>query len=402
MGRNRAPIVQAAAEASPSRTARQTSAKEAKVKAEREDSTSLSTLTVQKLKGDAPPCEVPSSTAVDHESETLFFNTYDETAKYGSEIYRCDMKKKKWTNITKSIVHLPHPVGSPERPRQLPSRFAGSMAFYKSKTTGQRVLFIFGGQVNGTDRNDRGEVSSELIAIDVDRLRWWVVDVAGGAVAPRLQSTLVVVKDQLLIFGGKTYVDGQFESIESYSVCTLEGGQWTWDVRDEHYPDHVPLLGFCCDAVVVEDDNNQKIILTVGCTDPDNTDTLELVPRSFIIFDIGLRTFTPQLDGGGTFPGRVTWYDLGNLPGSLKSDPSSTSAIICTFHAEPAQSPELYVYSFPSPAGCRALGLRKKIAALEGNFEFFAVVGSKAYLFGWTRTNLWDIFTQIPSQAIVG
>ncbi|KAJ7030594.1 hypothetical protein C8F04DRAFT_1236417 [Mycena alexandri] len=400
MGRSRTPMVQAAAEASPSRTARQTSAKAAKVKAKREE-TSISTLTVQKLKGDAPPCQIPSSFAVDNESETLFFNTYDETAKYGSEVYRCDLKKKSWTNITKSIVHLPHPIGSPERPRQLPSRYGGSMAFYKSKTTGQRILFIFGGQVNGTDENDLGEISSELIAIDVDSLKWWVVDVAGGGVAPRRESSLVVVKDQLFIFGGRTQADGQFESTESYSICTLRAGQWTWDVRDEPYPDHMPALGFCGDAVVIQDGNAQKILLTVGCTDPDNTETLELVPRSFVIFDIGLRSFKAQVDCDGTFPGRVSWYGLWNLPGSLKSDTSSTSAVICTFHAKPAQSPELYVYSPPSPAGCRALGLRKKIAALKQNFEFFAVVGSKAYLFGSTETDLWNIFTQIPRQAIV-
>lgn len=140
------------------------------------------------------------------------------------------------------------------------------MAFYKSPL-GQRILFLFGGQINGTDEDDLGEVSNELIAIDVDNLKWWIVDVAGGEVATRLEARLVVVDDQLFIFSGKTYINERFQPTESYNMATFRNRQWTWDVRDVPYPAHVPALGFCCGAATIRDGDTPKILLTVGCTD---------------------------------------------------------------------------------------------------------------------------------------
>lgn len=145
------------------------------------------------------------------------------------------------------------------------------MAFYKVQASGQRILLLFGGQVNGLKPDDLGEVSNELIAIDVDHLKWWVVDVAGGPIASRVEARLIVVDDQLFIFGGKTSAGEQLESNESYSVASFANYHWTWDVRDEPYPAHVPALGFCCDAVAIQDGDTQKILLTVGCTDSDET-----------------------------------------------------------------------------------------------------------------------------------
>ncbi|KAJ7507122.1 hypothetical protein B0H11DRAFT_1970350 [Mycena galericulata] len=404
MGRNETPKEKAAAAYSPSRATREGRVNAARVKTEREESRvpTASELNLETLKGDAPPYEVPSSISIDDLEETIFFNTYDENAKYGSDIYKCDLKRKIWKNITKDIHYLPPPIGSPERKRQLPSRFGGAMAFYKSKL-GQRILLLFGGQINGTNKDDLGEVSNELIAVDVDKLRWWVVDVAGGVVAARCESQLVVVDNQFFIFGGKTYIDGQFHRMESYCIATLKNNQWTWDVRDAPYPAHVPPLG-SCDATTILDGESPKILLTVGCfraiaNYKDNM-TVDLLPRSFVLFDIGLRTFTPQVQDAGTFPGRVGWYDMYNLPRSLKADAASTSAVICTFHAEALQQvPEMWIYSLSSQAGCRPLGLRKHIAAKKRTFELFAVVGEDMYLFGWKK-NKWDILVKIPRSVI--
>ncbi|KAJ7720814.1 hypothetical protein B0H16DRAFT_1738649 [Mycena metata] len=452
MGRSRTPLVQTAAAASPSRITRQTRAKAAKmdpkVKVEdqeeglgdsgegsssrntrqtrakgnaakvkreagwAEGSPSPSAWKVRKLKGDAPPCEVPASFAVDHEAEVLFFNTYDEAAEHGSEIYACDMKTQTWTNIT------------------LPSRYGGSMAFYKSKTSGQRILFIFGGQVNGLDEDNPGEISSELITIDIDALKWWVVDVAGGAVAPRISSALVVVDDEIFIFGGRTYAGGELERTRSFSICSLKAGRWTWDVRDEPHM----ALGQCWDAVVVQEGNAPKILLPVSLDLYDRDDVkmaIELRPHNFLLFDIGSRTFEADFDDDNDGIS-CQWYSIFPVPASL-TDPSLTSAVICTFQAKP-QSPELYLYylhpdrvdgemckrvleadeldaleSFLTPdaplpnvrslfehfdSECKSFGIRKRIRALKKNFEFFTVVGSKAYFLGWTNTK-WDIFTEI-------
>ncbi|KAJ7672513.1 hypothetical protein DFH06DRAFT_1124387 [Mycena polygramma] len=231
----------------------------------------------------------------------------------------------------------------------------------------------------------------ESLACDVDRFRWWVVDIAGGPVAARVDSHLIVVNDQLFIFGGNTYENGQFESTESYNIAN---NRWTWQVRDVPYPPHVPALGFCCDAVAIQDVDSPKILLTVGCRDINNTESLELVARSFVLFDIGSTSFTTQLMDNGDFPGVVSC-----VPGALKADPASTSALICTFHTDSDPHPELYMYSLPPQGGCKKLGLRQRIAATKKMFELFAVVGNKMYLFGWTKDK-WDILAEIPQQLI--
>ncbi|KAF7366774.1 hypothetical protein MSAN_00935700 [Mycena sanguinolenta] len=274
MGREapRVPLVlsQKAAESIPSHAARQHKAKTAKIKIEKQEVAMSAILSSQKLRGDPPPCEIPSSFAIDHEEQTLFFNTYNERDQ-SSEIFSCDLKKKTWKNITKAIRHLPHPIGTPERAQQLPPRYGGTMAYYKMKPSGQRLLLLFGGQVNGLDPDGHGEVSNEMIAIDVDNLRWWVIGIAGGPVVPRVEAHLIIVNDQLFVFGGKERVDEQLETTESYSVASFTNNSWIWDVRDEPYPSHVPALGSSCDAVTIQDGDTQKILLTVGCTDSTKT-----------------------------------------------------------------------------------------------------------------------------------
>ncbi len=138
------------------------------------------------------------------------------------------------------------------------------MAFYKVQATGQRLL-LFGVQKNGLKTDDLGEVSYEMIAIDADHLKWWVLDIARGPVAPRVEAHLIIVADQLFIFGGKTHNNGLFKSTESYRMASFADHKWTWEVRVALYPAHVPLLGFCCNAVAIQDGDTPKILLTVGC-----------------------------------------------------------------------------------------------------------------------------------------
>ncbi|KAK7042509.1 hypothetical protein R3P38DRAFT_3448567 [Favolaschia claudopus] len=434
-----------AAESPSSHASRQSRAKTAKTKTEKEETalSSNANLTVRKLLGDAPPCEVPCSFAIDHEQQTVFFNTYDENTK-ASEIYACNPQTRTWKNITKTIRHLPHPLGSPERAEQLPPRYGGSMAFYKIKSTGQRVLLLFGGQVNGLKTDDDGpdgpgEVSNEMLAIDVDNLKWWVIDIAGGRVSPRVQARMLVVDDSLFVFGGQTYDgDVRLAANESYCIASYNNYAWTWDVRDEPYPAHTPALGYCCDAVALsiqdEDDSsespdsdtdtNNKILLTIGCTD-NGEESLNLTPTSFVLFDIVSRTFTllgqqtiaanTNTSETGTFPGGVTWYGIFALPpqssGNVKTktkiknenelgekNHSSTSnaAIICTFHANATKQPELYIYT---PGQCRTLGVRKRIAATKKTFEMFFVVGDKMYMLGWTADR-WDLVAEVPRQWV--
>jgi hypothetical protein len=135
------------------------------------------------------------------------------------------------------------------------------MAFFKYRSSGQRVILIFGGQVNGMDKNDLGEVSGEMIAIDVDRCKWWVVDIAGGPVKPRVDANLLVIGDQLFLVGGRDYVDGEFQWVKSYSVATLKNNHWAWTTRDTAFSADVQALGVCDASVAIEDGNSPKILL---------------------------------------------------------------------------------------------------------------------------------------------
>ncbi|KAJ7178095.1 hypothetical protein C8R46DRAFT_669963 [Mycena filopes] len=299
------------------------------------------------------------------------------------------METRTWRTLTDNIAHLPRPFGSPHRAEQLPSRFGGSMALWRSKEFDQRLLFIFGGQINGHDDNrvPPGEMSNDLVAIDVDRLRWWVVDVAGGAVAARKEAELVVVDDQIFLFGGTTLVDGGEKKIDSYSVCSLQAGQWRWEVRDEPYPAHVPATDNWRHVVVLQ---NQKVLMAKW-----------RLEDSFILFDITSRTFERR--AAVDFPQRpdYEWPNIRALPPNLTVG-NSACAMAYTIDDK---SPEVYIYSV-QPPGWRSLQLGRQIAELQQEkkvkFELLITLGSKAYLFGWTEgSQEWDVFVEIPRQSMI-
>ncbi|KAF7343364.1 hypothetical protein MVEN_01768700 [Mycena venus] len=60
--------------------------------------------------------------------------------------------------------------------------------------------------------------------------------------------------------------------ISSYSVARFanDTGVWTWEVLDEPYPPDVQDLGVCDDAVVIQDGDSKRILLTMGKTDVDD------------------------------------------------------------------------------------------------------------------------------------
>ncbi|KAJ6625091.1 hypothetical protein B0H10DRAFT_2003671, partial [Mycena sp. CBHHK59/15] len=398
MGRRLTPKMNAILTTCPSRSSRLTRASASQVKAERVESvvptassrsSSSATLRADVLEGDAPLYQPPTGYASDHENDRVYFNTYDDTEKLKkSEIYCCDFRTKRWKNITKSIHHLPPPLGSPRRKEQLPSRYGAGMAFYKSTIHRQHMLLLYGGQTDGL-ATAPGAVSNELIAVDVDNTKWWVVHVAGGKAVPRVQSRLVVSGDTFCIFGGKTFVGGAFQPINSFCVATFRDMEWRWDVLDEPYPSHIPPLGWCCPATVV--DRGRKILLNVGCTDRE--DEVDVSADTIVLFNITERVFEAQPRPGGNFPGTVSYYHLasfdedGRLP--------TSSVVFCAFYVrpgEPRYELELYVYSYAPEKGgsmstdegwCKSLEKRRPLAAVEQNLEVFVVVRSRMYLIGY-------------------
>ncbi|KAJ7857045.1 hypothetical protein B0H13DRAFT_2672830 [Mycena leptocephala] len=392
----------------PSRVSRQR-----KVKEDSEDAAPAAemALTTQKLNGDVPPL-IPCNADIDQEKGIVFFNSYNNHTKYGSELYSLDLATRTWKNLSKKITFLPPPIGTPKRARQLPPRVGGAMAFFKYRSSGQRVILIFGGQVNGMDQNDLGEVSGEMIAIDVDRCKWWVMDIAGGPVTPRVDADLIVVGDQLFILGGREYVDGEFRWVKSYSVATLKNNHWAWTTRDAAFPADVQALGVCDAGVAIEDGNSPKILLMFNQRADIDVDswTFDVQPGSFVVFDIRSLTFMPQ-GGEGTFPGKSQgsygWYHPFQLPQNLNARPSP-SVILCIFahkaNDQDRNSVELYTYSLPPPGGdatCKSLTLTNRIAATKKEISFgqFLMVGNKSYLLGVTNDK-WNVMAEIPQGWI--
>ena len=127
---------------------------------------------------------------------------------------------------------------------------------------GKNIFFIFGGRDIANER-----ISSDLIAIDVDKLEWWVVHIDGGPIAPRRAADMTVIGNKLYIFGGDNEDDDNL--LESFSIAEYcdKTDRWTWVVRDEPYPDHVPYLGYQSSIATVY--GGKKILLMPGRDDGD-------------------------------------------------------------------------------------------------------------------------------------
>ena len=125
------------------------------------------------------------------------------------------------------------------------------------------LMFLFGGY-NG----DEDHPSSDLIAIDIDRLIWWVVQVAGkvegGNIAARIDPAMTAIGNKIYIFAGITAYDDNPEHLNSYSVAEydLESRSWRWELADIPYTDVVPPNHIFGDCIPVYD--GKKILLTPG------------------------------------------------------------------------------------------------------------------------------------------
>ena len=143
--------------------------------------------------------------------------------------------------------------------QRLPALHLPATAF--AALNGRNIFLIFGG------RDIADKTSSDLIALDVDSLEWWVVHVDGGPVMPRRAADMT---DRLYIFGGD-YEPNRDDNnlLESFSIAEYRHStdRWTWVVLDEPYPGHVPSLGYQCSIAPVY--GGKKILLLPGREDAD-------------------------------------------------------------------------------------------------------------------------------------
>ena len=123
---------------------------------------------------------------------------------------------------------------------------------------GQKKFMLLFGGVN------KKTLSSDLIAVNLDELTWFIVQVEGAPVTTRTSSRMVTVGNRVFIFGG---VGGDSKFLDTYCVAEYNNHdmKWRWTVRDKPYPAHVPSLGQNLEAVSVY--GGKKILLTAGRDD---------------------------------------------------------------------------------------------------------------------------------------
>jgi hypothetical protein len=125
----------------------------------------------------------------------------------------------------------------------------------------KKFMLLFGG------RNKR-KLSSDLIAVNLDELTWFTIQVEGASPTPRRSSSMAAIGNRVFIFGGVGLSGGSENKIlNTYCVAEYSNHdmKWRWIVRDEPYPDHVPPLGWDLTATSVY--GGKKILLTAGRDD---------------------------------------------------------------------------------------------------------------------------------------
>lgn len=324
---------------------------------------------------------------------------------------------------------------------------------------GSQYIFLFGGA------DDSSCLSSKLIAVDLDAMAWWFIDVQGVPAVPRMACSMVGVNNALYIFNGRR--DFEDTHVASYSVAQYnpENGLWSWIATDVPYPQHVPALGHGGRAISVY--GGKKILLaagrarnasvsfysnlTTGCSTYTSVQPIKLTEETTVFFHTENHTFTVATETVGDFPEDVKWYDMNVFPTfqssfqipvssptttprrrgrprklasrAPASDPPSVSSvssvppcavIVGWINADDSEElvPEAWQYFLPPEERIRCLGLRELIGSLEVDLQACSIVRSRMFLLGYetpldaegddTYENaVWNACVEVPVEILV-
>jgi len=121
-------------------------------------------------------------------------------------------------------------------------------------------MLLFGGV-----HEDSNAPHSELLCVDLETYHWWVLKVGGGDVIGRAYAAMCSVDQRVYIFGG---AEDQDAVTQAPSFCVSEynpdRNEWTWLVRDQAYPGHVPH-DVCVHGGALPVYAGKKILLLPGC-----------------------------------------------------------------------------------------------------------------------------------------
>ncbi|KAJ7118440.1 hypothetical protein C8R43DRAFT_934201 [Mycena crocata] len=407
------------------------------------------------LKGNHPSFNDWASFAVDHQKERLYsyggVKPYDEGNTPTCDFHCLDLRTMGWKNLTNSLRfrpqnYIPDPFLKDIEPlatRQLPAWLEPASAFIS--VGGGTFFLLFGGHIR-----DVGP-TSDMIAIDLDLLTWWFVDVQGAPIRPRMSACMVAVDNKIFIFGGRDKFEENSPAspIRTYSVAQYTPQtRWTWQTADQPFPPDLPLLGYSIQATPVY--GGQKIILTQGRVDDS---PLDVSRETTIFFHTQNHTFQDARTTMGNFPRGIAWYNLGSVvagavrpsapptprrcgrpprnpppeiaPPAVPTMPtynSLPSVIIVAWIKHSAQDddlvPEAWQYSLPPAERIRCLNLREKIYDLDLDLQSFVAVGNRLFLLGSGESRdavdaqnddmevdkpipAWDVAVEISSEYLL-
>jgi len=242
------------------------------------------------MKGNLPPFNDWMGHLSEGNHLYMFGGCRPNDTKPTSDFYLCDIRSMEWTNLTVRCLHPRATLSDSQSRLKNTTRFLSNPmnrdpfadqhnpvtkplprlhkpALASFHVGQKKFMLLFGGRIKKT-------LSSELIALDIHELTWFVVQMEGASVVSRMSPIMVTIDRRIFIFGG-CGEDG--EILNTYCVAEYTQPKWRWIVRDEPYPGHVPSLGLDLDAASVF--GGKKILLTAG---RDNDADVSLNTTSFL------------------------------------------------------------------------------------------------------------------------
>ncbi|KAF8189102.1 hypothetical protein K438DRAFT_1593661 [Mycena galopus ATCC 62051] len=409
-----------------------------------------------RLKGNAPIFNDWGSTAVDHKQEKIYMyggvRPHDEDNIPTNDFNCLDLKTHQWWDLTNSLTFRPRdyvfdPFCKEDnvlQRRPLPALLEPGASVIS--VGGGTYFLIFGGY-----DVDNSTPTSELIAVDLELLIWWVVDIQGAPLRARMNASMVAVDNRLFIFGGRDEYAGHGEAprpaslISTYSIAEYTPRtRWTWRVSDAPLPPDLPLLGYNIQSTPVF--KGQKIMLAQGRT---SDRPIDLSRESTIFFHTENHTFQDVRTTMGNFPQGISWYKLATLgtgvqlaqqpatptkrrgrpfkiprpeppavvvPAVPTHDfPDSVVVVAWVKHGE-GLVPEAWQYLLPPAERIRCLNLRDKLWDLNLDLQDFVAVGNRLLLLGSSEgredniadaemevekpPQRWDVLVEVSTECL--
>ncbi|KAJ7826531.1 hypothetical protein B0H13DRAFT_2120839, partial [Mycena leptocephala] len=359
------------------------------------------------LTGDKPSLNDWESFVIDHQRERLYsyggVAPYDKSYTPTSDFHCLDLRTMEWKNISPSLRFRKDATESVFKELPALNEPASALMLIDSGT----FMFLFGGY----DPRSKS-VTADLIAINLDSLLWWYVDVRGSPVVPRMSASMVATRNRIFIFGGRSKFEDDCPGISTYSIAVYNSQvESTWAVSDRPLPSALPPLGYSIRAIRINE--GAEILLTRGYVE--HSEPFSLSPDTIILFNTENHNFTTASKTMGNFPSGIRWHLLGSIVAagpSPENHPPSVVLVAWVPHtfAKDVLVPEIWQYLLAPLPHIRCLNLQETF--LNHDLHSFIVVGNRMLLLGseeghdsqdeaHVKLPEWDFAIEVSSKHLV-